>query len=139
MLAIELAEYLHAQKLLKFDKNGASGNTFINIIPASPSEAFGIFQTGGMQSEVKLGYDRPTLQIFYRGDKNPIATAEKVQEIYDTLHGFSHQSFIEGGSYILSCLGLQSGPVHVGTDENGRHQYSLNFIIEVQNLSRRNH
>jgi hypothetical protein len=30
-----------------------------------------------------------------------------------------------GGTYVVGCLGGQ--PAHMGTDENGRHEYSLNF------------
>lgn len=137
MLLIEIARYLHLQGIGRFDDKGVKGNIFLNITPADPNDIIALFSTGGPPGDVKLGYDRPTVQIWVRGDKNPVIAFQKAQSIYNALHGFSGARFIEDGSYIVDCRGQQSQPLHMGTDANGRHQYSINFILDMRNETRR--
>lgn len=137
MLLVEIAKYLHNQKIGVFDEKGVKGNIFINIVPASPDKIISLFSTGGPAGDVKHGYDRPTVQIWLRGDKNPLTAFNKAQEIYNALQGFSGERFIDNGSYIVDCRGVQSAPIHMGTDANGRHEYSINFILETKNEFRR--
>ncbi|MDE5415483.1 minor capsid protein [Alkalihalobacterium chitinilyticum] len=137
MLLIEIARYLHAQRIGVFDERGVQGNIFLNIVPTDPEALIALFSTGGPPGDVKLGYDNPTVQVWLRGDKNPVTAFEKAQEVYNALHGFSGGRFIENGSYIVDCRGQQSQPLHMGLDNNGRHQYSINFILDMRNESRR--
>lgn len=137
MLLVEIAKYLDAQNIGKFDEKGVKGNMFINVVPATPDLCISLFSTGGPIGDVKNGYDRPTVQIWLRGDKNPLTAFQKTQEVYNTLNGFSGACFIENGIYIVDCRGVQSAPIHMGTDANGRHQYSINFQFDIKNNFRR--
>ena len=38
----------------------------------------------------------------------------------DALHGFGGDRFVAGGHWVIKCEGIQSEPVYLGQDENGR-------------------
>lgn len=135
MLLTEIAQYLHNQGIVMFDETGVSGDCFISVLPSSPDSVVAIFPSGGDGSDVKLGYDSPTVQVIVRGTQDPRPTLSRAQDIYNALHGFHSDSFIVNGLYVVSCQGIQSGPTHIGRDENGRHENSLNFELEIRNQS----
>ena len=135
MLIVEIAKYLHNNNLGIFDETGTSGNIFISVLPSKPEQCISIYQTGGATADVKLGYDNPTIQLIVRGTGHPKNSYDKALDIYNQLHGLSALEFIPGGSWIVSCIGLQSGPAYIGQDKNGRHEHSLNFILDVRNKS----
>lgn len=132
MLVVEMAKYLAAQALGIFDETGVTGDIFIATLPPSPDSCIALYPTGGYQSDSKLGYSDPTIQVLVRGDKDPRTAFNKAKSIYDTLHGFRNGVFFNGGLWVVSCLGMQSTPIHLGTDSNGRHEYSLNFKLEIK-------
>jgi len=127
MILIELANYLTAQGLLKFDALGTTGDTFINRLPASPDNIYGIYSRVGEPMEAGLGYRKPHIQIIVR-DTDQTDAYLRADKIYESLHG---ESLIDMGEYhVISIMGLQSEPAYIGIDENNRHEYSLNFAIE---------
>jgi len=132
MLAIELARYLHDKGLVTFDQNGSQGSCFIGTIPPKPDEAVAIYHYEGLPASTVHGYDSPRLQVRVRGTEDPRVGFQLAQSIYEALHGFEGY-LVEGGYWIVSCEGLQSGPVHIGTDQNGRHEYTVNLEIEIRN------
>jgi hypothetical protein len=94
--------------------------------------------TGGSVSDPKLAYDNLSLQVLVRGKADSlVATQVAAQGVYDALHGFRGEPFIVGGITVVLCAGMQGGPAYIGTDGNGRHEYSLNFRLTVKNDSRR--
>ena len=137
ILTVQIAKYLDSIGLGIFDETGVSGTIYIACLPQTPDEIFAIYPTGGGVSDGKLQYDNPTIQIIVRGTANPITAVSKAQAIYDKLQGFHHDYFIAGGYWILNCIGLQSQPIHIGRDETGRHEFSLNFQLEIYNENRR--
>lgn len=128
----EIALYLEAQGLLTYDPDGVTGDTFIDLMPDSPDEAVAILTGVPREGDVKYGYDQPAVQIIVRGGSDPRAAKQRAQDIYDELQGFSSGTFVDGGTWIVSCIAAQSGPVRLGPDENGRHEFSLNFDLEVR-------
>ena len=131
MLAAAIARYLAAQGLVTFDESGLSGDTFIAVMPSAPDSCVAIFPTGGFGADGKLGYDSPTIQIRVRGTQDPRPAYQRAEAIYGALHGL-HDVTLPGGPYVVGCWGIQSGPVHMGRDQNGRHEYSLNFRLEIR-------
>jgi hypothetical protein len=133
ILEQQIAEYLEAQGLGTFDENGITGDIFLMAMPTTPDSCITIYPRGGLQSDDKLGYDSPSVQIIVRGTENPSAAAILAETIYDTLHGFHHERFVAvGGYYIVNCIGEQSAPTHIGVDENRRHEFSLNFQLDIK-------
>ena len=131
MLAVELAKYLDALGLVKYDEAGSTGDVYIGQLPSVPDNLVAIYPTGGPGSDQKLGYDSPSVQVIVR-NVNIVSADSKAREIYDALHGISSIS-LPDGTWTVSCHGIQSGPVYIGQDKNDRHEFSLNFMLEVRN------
>ena len=132
MLEIQLAYYLDDQDVLTFDESGTSGDTFINILPQSPDDAIGIFSQGGPDPSPKFIEDQRDIQFLVRGTQDPRPAFNTADEIYDTLQGKTKFTTSDSTEIIMRDS-IQSGPVHIGRDDNGRHKYSLNFRIEYEN------
>lgn len=132
----EIAEYLDAKGLVNFDPEGITGDTFIDLMPDSPDEAVAILTGAARGGDVKYGYDQPGVQIIVRGGRDPRPVKQKAQDIYDELNGFTNGTFINGGTWVVSCYAAQSGPVRLGLDENNRFEYSLNFDLEIRNSTK---
>ncbi len=137
MLLSELAQFLHNNNWGVYDSEGVDGNIFISTTPNNPDTIIALYPTGGLISDVKLLYDKVSVQVWVRGTSNPSVGNSLAQNIYNELHGFYNDCFVEEGFYIISVIGMQSSPIHVGQDVDGRHQYSINFHIEFKNNLRR--
>lgn len=131
ILEQQIAEYLDTQGLGTFDDTGVTGDIYIHHLPSTPDSCIAIYPRGGISGDDKIGYDMPTMQIIVRGTENPLAAAILAENIYETLNGFHHDRFVVGGYYIVNCTGVQSAPTHIGIDDNRRHEFSLNFQLDI--------
>lgn len=133
-LQAEIATYIAAQvPSLTFNPTTVGGNVFVGHLPSSPDTAVYVHGTGGPESSTKSGYDMRTFQVVVRATADPTVGEDLAEEVYAALHGLKNTHLTPGGTLVVLCAGLQSGPVSLGEDENGRHQYSLNFRAEVRN------
>lgn len=133
MLIDELATYLHEQDVVVFTED-PGGNCFIEKLPQEPEVAVALYNRGGDPSDSKLGYVRPTIQVIVRGGADPRPAFEWAQQVYDALHGLRNLT-LPGGTWLVSCLGLQSGPVSLGRNERDQYEYSLNFQTETKHVT----
>ena len=131
----EVMQYLANKGIVQYSATGGDNNVFMGRLPAEPSSAIAINPSGGYNASIKHDYDLPTLQILIRGTQDPRVGYEKALQIYDALHGFGGDRFIVGGHWVVKCEGIQSEPVYIGQDENGRHMYTLNFALEIKRPS----
>ena len=131
----EVMQYLANKGIVSYSETGGANNVFMGRLPAEPSFAVAINPSGGYNASIKHAYDSPTLQILVRGTVDPRTGYEKALQIYDALHGFGGDRFIAGGNWVVKCEGIQSEPVYLGQDENGRHMYTLNFALEIKRPS----
>jgi len=131
----EVMLYLANKGIVQYSATGGDNNVFMGRLPAEPSSAIAINPSGGYNASIKHDYDSPTIQILIRGTIDPRVGYEKALQIYDALHGFGSDRFIEGGHWVVKCEGIQSEPVYIGQDENGRHMYTLNFALEIKRPS----
>ena len=138
-VAIAFGRDAHTAGLLTYDDDGVSGNCFVNRLPDAPHLAVMVKQTGGhfLMDGKALGYDEPTLQLLVRGTKDPSTGAALAQSLYDHYHGLHGVTLDPTGEAVrlIDCTCLQSGPVHIGTEESGRHLYSLNLALHVRNAT----
>lgn len=135
MIAEGIALLLDAIGVASFEPDTASGTIYIEKLPQQPDQAIGLFLTGGPASSRKHGYDMPVLNVQVRGNPNaPGAAVELAWGVYSALHAL-HSVTLEDGTRIIDCAGVQSGPVSIGLDENERPRYSLNFQMEVRNIT----
>lgn len=84
--------------------------------------------TGG--GEPNRSVSSPSIQILVRS-KNPSTAETKAWEVFNHLNLKSN--FNIGSTQVIYCNAQQSSPLFIGTDDNGRYLFSVNFqtITEV--------
>lgn len=130
MIGTSIAEYLDALGLVDYRANGVGGDCFIDTTPQSPDVAVVIFGTGSSGSDFHHGYDAPTVQIMVRGGADPRVSHSRAVEIYEALHGLGH-TVLPDGTKVLSCTAVQSAPIGLGHDDNGRHRHAINYQLDI--------
>jgi hypothetical protein len=135
MLADEIAEYLQTWSLGNYDSDAevVGGATefaiYVGFMPDAPDRAVGIRQTGELKRDMRLKeYTYPTVEVLVRGTTDPRVAEGQAQEICTQMHGLAGVEFVGGGAYIVKCQAI-NGPNDLGPDENGRHNYSINFDL----------
>ena len=129
-----IALYLHAAGAGILNETGSTGTIYLFHLPASPDSIISLFPAPGAPSSGTFGYDNPSIQIRVRGTNDPRVAYNKAAEIYALLHGL-HQVTLPDGTWLLKCLGMSSGPVPMGTDNNGRYEFVLRFDTEIENIT----
>jgi hypothetical protein len=118
---------------LTYNENGPA-NVFPGKLPSSPNRCVAVIPTGGYEGDAKLPYDRPTFQIMVRGDEDPRWAMNTAEAVHSLLQAFRNTVLNDDDDiYLVSVLGIQTGPAHVGDDDNGRVQYSMNYEAEIRN------
>lgn len=110
-------------------KLGVSYQYYPNAFPVTAAPDCATVQlTGGATSDRQIS--RPAFQVLVRA-KDPALGEAKAWEIYNFMH--RKRNFDVGTTHVVLCTAAQSSPLYIGTDENGRHLYSVNFqtISEV--------
>ena len=113
-------------------EEGAGGNVFEGFAPASPNRLVAVYPNGGFESDSGLPYDMPGIQIIVRSDESPVWGLDMWYAVYNVVQGLSNVT-LPDGTYLVSCLALQSGPIHIGKDTAGRFQYAMNLMCEIKN------
>lgn len=132
---VGIARYLDAEDIGSYEPASADGSIFIQKLPQTPDEAIAIFSSGGFEASGKWGYDAPTVNIQVRGEPHdPIGALAKAREVYGALQGL-HAVTLPDGTRVINCRGIQSGPVSLGQDDEDRFRFSLNFQLEVRNVT----
>ena len=126
-----IALYLQSKGILTFDPNGVTGDTFIETMPDSPTNAVMLASFGGDEPDIRHPYDTRRFQVLVRGGVDPRPAKARAQAIYDALQGLSGVTLADG-TYVVAIGGVQSGPIRVGQDENNRHRFSLNFWVRLK-------
>ncbi|WP_284724439.1 minor capsid protein [Laceyella tengchongensis] len=129
-----MAQFLQTKRLGFFDATGTSGNIFIHALPPAPDEVIAIYATGGSHAESINGkriYFRQHVQILVRAI-NSLAAGEKAYAIYQAVNHFSGYLMPEG-NYV--SLILSYPPAHIGVDRNGRHEFSINFVVRLEEMT----
>lgn len=122
----DIGAFLEAAGLI----GGATGWTFFeNYSPATPDQAVVARDTGGAPGEATSAIDYPTFQLMVRSGKlrSDLARAKMI-ECYNALHeGDIPDSTTSPPRQLVYCFGVQSSPLYIGTDENERPEFVINF------------
>lgn len=132
MIAVAVARYLMSLDIVTYDETvSVNCDCFIDTMPPEPDEAVMLKVTGG-DAEFKHNRDMPRLQALVRGTKDPRIAEAKSIEIYEALHALRHVTLDPDhtATLLIGCRALNY-PASIGTDENGRHEYSVNFDLRV--------
>lgn len=137
MIAAALAIYLHSLGLVDY-QDDLGGDCFVHRLPATPDEVVAVTAYGAnpIAGSETLGYDEPTLQLHVRGTTDPRTGEARAQNIYGEMQGLSHVTMAPGTAdevRIISCICPQTGPVYLGADKSGRHEYVVNVALHIRN------
>jgi hypothetical protein len=131
LIIIDAAKFIQTAGLGVFDEVGDTGNIFLEQMPDGEgvaSDAICLYSTGGGPTDGGGGLGKPGFQIIARGaDLQELMTrASALRSLFDNT--FS-TIFCEDGTEVLMCKCQQSEPMHIGVDDNGRHEYSNTFLL----------
>lgn len=134
MIIEQIALLLHLNGLVVYTPlNLQTNEVFLDFLPANPNNIVAIYSTGGPRSNGKHGYDLMAFQIRARGN-TILWPTNKLITIYNYLHGLDNTQLADGRK-IINCYGLQPSPVNIGLDSNGRNNYTMNYEIEIRNVT----
>lgn len=125
MLVDALADYLEDEA-----HGTVATDIFVGFLPSSPDTLTVVYSTGGPPPDARLGYDNPTFQVRTRGP-NPRAAYDRAAAAYALLHGLHDITL--GSTLLIDCIALQSSPVSIGRDEDGRFEYTQNYRARIRN------
>jgi len=98
---------------------------FIGLGPTSPDNYAALRDSGGRPPVAQYTYKYPTVQVYVRNN-GYLAGYEQAETIQNCLHGI--RSEIWNSTKYIQIL-ASSEILYLGTDENGRAEFSLNFEI----------
>lgn len=111
---------------------GPGGDVFLGGLPREPRAALAVQSLAGPAADGRNGYDEPTLLVRIRGEPNDYAGAERrAQAVWDALHGLRRR-VLPGGVRVERCYAAQAGPLYVGRDEQGCHEWSVQMSTELR-------
>lgn len=129
----QVARFLQANGFGIYKESGVGGNIFSQTSPAAPDESISIYTQGGPPRDRTGTYNIVAVQILIRTKpKDPRDGETLANRIVEALNGYSSKQLIAGGNYIIDTEAVQSYANNIGQDENGRFEYSQNFLIEYK-------
>lgn len=133
MLASEVAEWIGDNITnCSFDTSGVTGNVFISTMPSSPDTVVMVSEYGGTVDD-KNPFSDINVQARVRGTRDPRVSYNIAKEIFDELQGLTNTTLISSGSRVIKVV-AQNTPIDIGRDDNGRHEWTINFNIEVRDI-----
>lgn len=109
-----------------------TANVFEGFLPPEPDECIAVLPYGGFEPDAGLPYDRPNIQIIVRSGETPTWALNMWYAVYNRVQSLRNTT-LPDGTYLVYSLAIQSGPIHIGKDDNGRFQYGLNLRCETRN------
>lgn len=130
-----VAQHLTARGIVTYDPDSTTGNTFLESMPSRPGIAVVLtVYDAAIESDSKLGYDEPRLQVRVRGGPDPSVSRLLCKAIRDELHGLGPVTLPDGTLLILS-IALQAAPASMGVNANGEHEHICNFRQEIRDVT----
>lgn len=131
----EFAQLLEHLGLGTYAPESVGGTIYLATLPTAPDECMAIARYGGGESDSRLAYDEPSIQVRVRGTAADARTSEQqAQDVYDAVHGLGMRELV-GSTWLQLIVGTQGGPIYIGRDGNGRHEYTVNFRAEISRTS----
>lgn len=129
----ELAQLLAGLGLGTYKADGTPGGTiYLAALPSSPDRAMAVARYGGAESDSLNPWDEVSVQVRVRGPAADARIAEQdAQAVYDALHGLGMRT-LAGGTWLQLAVCQNGGPVYIGRDQNGRHEWTVNVRVDVQ-------
>lgn len=109
--------------------NAGLTNIYKSHLPDNGGEAIAILDTGGVSPDIYITVIKnPTFQILIRA--NDYETGKtRAETVRDRLHGVQNRTI---GSTYFYFIHAQSEPGHIGRNERGQDEFSINFICKTR-------
>lgn len=108
----------------------AGTDLFKSRLTESPNNQVVIYNTGGLEPDRYLPTADPTFQILVRNTS--YATGQSlVNDIVEALHQKTNIELVSGSKYFYYIF-LMYEPEHIGRDDKGRHEFSINFVCKYR-------
>lgn len=105
-------------------------NLFKSRQTDSPNDQVVVYDTGGFEPDHYLPTAKPTFQVLVRNTS--YATGQSlVNDIVEALHQKTNIELVEGSKYFYYIF-LMYEPEHIGRDDKGRHEFSINFVCKYR-------
>lgn len=99
-------------------------------MPPTDGDAIAVSLYAGPEPDSRNGWEHPRLQVRVRSaDSLEAMRLDRV--VFDHLQGRAHVT-LESGAYLQDCYALQSAPMPMGQDRNGRWEFSRNYQLTVK-------
>ena len=105
-------------------------NTKKAFMPDTPDNLIGVYDTGGAEPSRDIPTGDPTFQIVIRNEAYEDGY-DLAQEIVTLLHQKRNLELVEGETYFY-YLYLMGEPGHIGRDDKGRDEFSINFLCKIK-------
>jgi hypothetical protein len=130
VVAKELKDYL--------DDVGGLGLITIGALDPTPDELGVIAEYGGLQHEARfgvigIGYERPTIQVLFRGKPHDYATPMiRARQAFQALASVQPGMISSySNTQYLEIIPIQS-PFSLGKDHNERYEIACNYLIKKE-------
>ena len=108
---------------------GTVGTTiFKTYVPKSPDNCVTIIDTGGPEQDPDIPNDFATFQVLVR-NSNYNNGRSKIDAVKDALHQVKNRTI--GNNYYYYILAISRGG-HIGVNENGLDEFSINFRCRIR-------
>nr|WP_243237251.1 minor capsid protein [Heliobacterium chlorum] len=105
---------------------------YANLFPATADSDCAVVKlTGGGSVNERANIAKPTFQILLRGQDSAAADA-KAWDFYRFLN--NKRDFNVDDTHVIFCTAQQAAPLFLGSDDNERVLYSLNFQLITEQL-----
>jgi hypothetical protein len=119
----DLASYLQTQGV------GTVGtDIFKSRQPKTPNACVTLYDTGGAEQDKDLPIEDATMQVLVRSTTFALGRA-KVDAIQSALHRVTNTTI--GNNYYYFILAISRGG-HIGINETGLDEFSINFRIKIR-------
>lgn len=132
-----LARYLAAAGIgLVYDPSGAAMSADWSIfpggLPAVPDRAVGLTRYAIVEALAGEPWTTVRVQARVRGTADPGDAGDVALTLWEQLVGLGPVE-LHGGLWVQLVISVQAGPISLGADDSGRHEYTVNVEIEYRN------
>ena len=99
-------------------------------MPGTKGAAIGLYPYPGPESpDSRNGWEYPRMQVRAR-HADALAAQALLREVFNVLQGIGPET-LPDGTELQDCHALESGPLPMGQDANGRHEYTHNYQLTL--------
>lgn len=113
---------------------GEGSEIFFGSQPPTPDVCLTLYPRPSPRPSLRPPLEVRVVQCLIRGTQDIRVAAAKAERIYELLHGL--REFAVPLVDLVLARATTAGPVHLGRDDKGRHEFSIEFEFYIRNTNR---